>query len=35
VAGNLVIAWILTIPCSMAIAAMVYFIVDLFKIFRF
>lgn len=35
VASNLVIAWILTIPCSMAIAAVVYLIVDLFKIFRF
>jgi PiT family inorganic phosphate transporter len=35
VATNLVVAWILTIPCSMAIAAIVYFIVDVFKVFRF
>jgi inorganic phosphate transporter, PiT family len=35
VATNLVVAWILTIPCSMAIAAIVYFIVDIFKVFRF
>ena len=35
VASNLVIAWILTIPASMIIAAAVYFIVDLFKVFRF
>jgi inorganic phosphate transporter, PiT family len=35
VANNLLIAWILTIPCSMIIAGVVYFIIDLFKIFRF
>jgi inorganic phosphate transporter, PiT family len=35
VANNLLIAWILTIPCSMIIAGIVYFIIDLFKIFRF
>jgi len=35
VATNLVIAWILTIPASMFIAALVYYFVDLFTIFRY
>jgi len=35
VANNLLIAWILTIPCSMIIAALVYFIVDFFPFFHF
>ncbi len=35
VATNLVIAWILTIPASMLIAALTYFLIDLIPLFRY